>query len=164
MQINKSDISIRPCTIVEHNEGIEAMGAHFDDQDAPKVGIFWFDRASSSLFGVVAIDKNSYSKPNVGGGLITCRELHKHVWQKGYNRQKFKLNGVGPFVGDYKDTPRGRVFYNPHTNTFEIRVGSWFKDHPESYQEIIDEFDLQNVKTEIIIDWHWDIGSGWENL
>lgn len=151
-------------SINEHNNAIDAMAAHLDSQDNGKVGIFWYDKNTKSLFGVVAIDKDSFSKPNVGGGLITCYELHKKVWQKGFNKQKYKLDGKGPFIGDYKDTPRGRVFYNPHTDTYEIKVGNWINDYPEAIGEIIDEFDLENYKYEVMTDYHWDIGNGWENL
>lgn len=165
--LNKEDemnLNFRQATVMEHEAAIEAMKAHFDDQENGKVGIFWYDRFTQSLFGVIAIDKDSFAKPNVGGGLISCRELHVNVWKKGYNKQKFKLDGKGPFNGDYKDTPRGRVFFNPHKNCFEIKVGNWIKDYPEAIPEIIGEFDLQGYNYEIIIDYHWDIGNGWENL
>lgn len=154
----------RISTVMEHDNSIEVMAQHLDDQDNGKVGIFWYDSKTKSLFGVVAIDKDSFARPNVGGGLISCRELYVNVWKKGFNKQKFKLNGVGPFIGDYKDTPRGRVFYNPATDTFEIKVGNWIKEYPEAVNEIIDEFDLTGYNYEIIIDYHWDIGNGWENL
>lgn len=158
------DLEIRTATVMEHDAAIEAMAEHFDDQENGKVGIFWYDITTKSLFGVIAVDKDSFAKPNAGGGLITCRELHQSVWKKGYNKQKLKLDGKGPFIGDYKDTPRGRVFYNHHSDTFEIKVGEWIKQHPEAIDEIICEFDLAGYKHEVIIDYHWDIGSGWENL
>lgn len=148
----------------EHDNAIEAMAAHMDTQDNGKVGIFWYDVAHKALFGVVAVDKDSFEKPNVGGGLISCRELHAKVWAKGFNRQRFKYNGEGPFIGDYKDTPRGRVFYNPSTDTYEIKVGNWINDHKEAIDEIIMEFDLMDCKYSIMIDSHWDIGCGWENF
>lgn len=158
------EIEIRDSSVAEHEESMELMASHFKDQENGKVGIFWFDRVDRVLFGVVAVDKNDFEKPNVGGGLITCSQLHYKVWQKGFNKQKFKQNGKGPFVGDYKDTPRGRVFYNPTTDTFEIKVGSWIDQNPDALDEIIDEFDLYNSKYVVIKDYHWDIGNGWENL
>lgn len=158
------NICIRESTEEEHDNSIEIMASHLDTQDDGKVGIFWFDTVNNVLFGVIAIDKNSYSKPNVGGGLISCSELHKKVWQKGFNKQKYKLDGVGPFKGDYKDTPRGRVFYNPANDTFEIKVGSWIEDYPQAINEIIEEFDLESCNVVVIKDFHWDIGNGWENL
>lgn len=156
--------SVNSSTSEEHNQAIEAMAAHLDEQENGKVGIFWYDVKTKSLFGVIAIDKDSFAQPNVGGGLISCRELHVNVWKKGYNKQKYKLDGKGPFIGDYKDTPRGRVFFNPHTDTFEIKVGQWINNHPEAISEIIEEFDLEGYNYKVITDYHWDIGNGWENL
>ena len=158
------DLSVRETTEDEHNNSIEIMASHLDSQDNGKVGIFWYDRFKKVLFGVIAVDKDSIAKPNAGGGLITCSELHTKVWQKGYNKQKYKLNGEGPFRGDYKDTPRGRVFYNPASDSYEIKVGNWIDEYPDAINEIIEEFDLQNCKKEVIKDFHWDIGNGWENL
>lgn len=148
----------------EHDTAIEAMSAHLEDQDNGKVGIFWYDVRHKALFGVIAVDKDSFEKPNVGGGLISCRELHAKVWAKGFNRQKYKLDGKGPFVGDYKDTPRGRVFYDPSRDLYLIKVGSWIHDHHEAIDEILDEFDLRGLNFEISVDSHWDIGCGWENF
>ena len=155
---------LRTLSVAEHNEAIDVMAAHLDDQDNGKVGIFWFDRRDRVLFGVVAIDKDSFEKPNVGGGLISCRELHSKVWSKEFHKQKYKKNGIGPFVDDYKDTPRGRVFYNTNTNKYEIKVGDWIDKHPEAIDEVVFDFDLQNEEYEVIKDYHWDIGSGWENF
>lgn len=159
-----TNISIRNTTPEEHDNSIEVMASNLDTQNNGKVGIFWYDRFNKVLFGVIAVDKDSIAKPNVGGGLITCYELHKKVWQKGYNKQKYKLNGEGPFTGDYKDTPRGRVFFNPATATFEIKVGNWIEDYPQAIDEVVDEFDLEGAKIEVIKDFHWDIGNGWENF
>lgn len=158
------EFDIQQASEDEHNNAIESMAAHLEDQDNGKVGIFWFDRVTRSLFGVIAVDKDSFEKPKVGGGLISCRELHSKVWQKGFNRQKYKHDGKGPFVGDYKDTPRGRVFFNPHTDTYEIKVGNWINDNKDAIPEILDEFDLNDKNYKISIDSHWDIGNGWENF
>ena len=116
---------------------------------------------TKSLFGVIAVDKDSFSKPNVGGGLISCKELHKNIWKKEFNKQKFKNNGIGPFIGDYKDTPRGRIFYNPNNNQYIINVGSWIKEHTECIDEIIEEFNLENENYSVEIAEHWEIGCGW---
>lgn len=140
---------------------LDVMSQNLDTQDNPKVGIFWYDRRTKTLFGVVAIDKDSITKPNAGGGLITCRELHKAIWAKGFNKQKYKLDGKGPFVGDYRDTPRGRIFYNPSTDEYIINVGSWIKDNTECIDEILEEFELENQNYKIEIAPHWEIGCGW---
>lgn len=161
--LKDNGISIDTTTASDEENMMEAMRVNLDRQDNPKVGIFWYQQVAKRLFGVIAIDKDSIKKPNVGGGLITCYELHKDVWKKRFREQKYKNNGVGPYVGDYKDHARGRVFYNPSTDTYQIGVGSWINDCPEAKEMIIEEFNLQNQKYEFKIIIHWEIGMGWEN-
>ena len=157
--LREYDIKISDQSHVQ--QAMDAMTPTLDEQEKPKVGIFWYDIRDKVLFGVVAVDKDSFPKPNAGGGLITCRELHKAVWAKGFNKQKFKLNGVGPFVGDYKDTPRGRVFYSPSNDQYIINVGSWIKEHTECIDEVLEEFNLENTNFTVEIAPHWEIGCGW---
>ena len=38
---------------------IDVMSQNLDTQENPKVGIFWYDVRTKTLFGVVAIDKDS---------------------------------------------------------------------------------------------------------
>lgn len=142
---------------------METMAQNLETQNNPKVGIFWYSPVNKNLFGVIAIDKDSYSKPNAGGGLITCKELHEDVWKREFRNQKYKLNGVGPYIGDYKNKPRGRVFYSPDEDKFYIMVGSWINDNPEAIDLIIDRYDLNNCNVEVKISIHWEIGMGWEN-
>ncbi|MCQ2311178.1 MAG: hypothetical protein MJZ64_05450 [Paludibacteraceae bacterium] len=147
----------------EAKQTLEAMAANLDKQESPKVGIFWYQEQGERLFGVVAVNKDSFAKPNVGGGLITCTELHKDVWKKRFHEQKYKLKGEGPFIGDYKDHCRGRVFYNPTTDTYQIMVGSWINNNRQAIAMIVEEFNLTNVHYEVKTSYHWDIGNGWEN-
>jgi len=160
---NASGVTIQQATDTEAQQTLEAMAANLQNQDAPKVGIFWYQEQGERLFGVVAVNKDSFAKPNVGGGLITCTELHKDVWKKRFHEQKYKLGGVGPYTGDYKDHCRGRVFYNPATDTYQIMVGSWINNNPQAIAMIVEEFNLSNVKYEVKTSYHWDIGNGWEN-
>lgn len=153
---------------IEHDELISIMESNINIQNNPKVGIFWVDIKTYELFGIVSQIVHNNIKPNSGGNKYSCSELHKYVWAKKFNKQKIKGN-IGPYVGDYKETPRGRIFYNLNNNIFEICVGDWFKKLSREEQSIveeniIDEFDLINSKYCIIIDYHWDIGSGWENI
>ena len=136
---------------------METMSQNLDTQNNPKVGIFWYSSVNKSLYGVVAIDKDSYSKPNAGGGLITCKELHEDVWKR--NQQ----NDTNFYVGDYRQKPRGSVFYSPKKDTYYIMVGSWINDNPEAVDIIVDRYDLKDCKVEVKISVHWEIGMGWEN-
>lgn len=122
------------------------------DKEEPCVGIFWYDDRSDKLFGVRKYplnDKDHISRCSDG---ITCKELHKYVWKKEYNYRKFHDNGkTYPFVGDWKDTPRGRIFYNENDDTFYIYVGTWIKDNKDAFEMIVDEFYLNEVDYEIKI-------------
>lgn len=142
---------------------MDVMRANMDTQNNPKVGIFWYQMVGKRLFGVVAVDKDSIKRPNVGGGLITCNELHKDVWKKKYHQQKYKNGGQGPYVGDYKDHARGRVFYNPAKDEFIVTVGSWIDECPEASEAIVEEFNLAGTNYKIEKNIHWEIGNGWEN-
>ena len=94
---------------------------------------------------------------------VLWKKFHKDVWKKRFHEQKYKLNGVGPFIGDYKDHCRGRVFYNPATDTYQIMVGSWINNNQQAIAMIAEEFNLTNVRYEVKTSYHWDIGNGWEN-
>lgn len=142
---------------------MDVMRANMDTQNNPKVGIFWYQMVGKRLFGVIAVDKDSIKRPNVGGGLITCNELQKDVWKKKYHQQKYKNGGQGPYVGDYKDHARGRVFYNPSTDEYTITVGSWIDECPEARAAIEDEFNLTGTNHKFEKNIHWEIGNGWEN-
>lgn len=150
-----------------HQSMIDTMSQNLDSQDNPKVGLFWFSEKMGDLFGVVAVDKDSYPKPNPtidNVGMITCRELHQDIWRKAFNRQKYK-NIDGPFVGDYKDTPRGRIFYSPQEDKYYVMVGEWINevDYNLFIELIEDYFNLYDVNYTINTGHHWDIGVGWEN-
>ncbi|MDR1632565.1 MAG: hypothetical protein LBR97_06770 [Dysgonamonadaceae bacterium] len=137
------------------------MSQNLDNQDSPRIGIFWYDIRNDDLFGVVS---SHASEARVSKGLANINTLHRDYWEKQYNRLKFKNNGeeVYPYIGDYKDTPRGRVFYDVNDNRYIVNVGSWINEYTQAKALIIDEFNLegQNYLFEIAI--HWEIGHSWE--
>ena len=112
------------------------MAANRGKDSEPKVGLFWYNRANNSLFGVVSHRLSDYSQANASDGRITCSEMHEDVWKKEFKKQKYHNDGIGPFLGAYQDKPRGRVFYNIITDTFEVAVGKWLNDFPQAYQLI----------------------------
>jgi hypothetical protein len=137
------------------------MAANRGKDSEPKVGLFWYNRANNSLFGVVSYRLSDYSQANASDGRITCSEMHEDVWKKEFRKQKYQNNGVGPFVGAYQDKPRGRVFYNINTDTFEVAVGKWLNDFPQAYQLVLEEFNLPPEQTKPFYAVHWDIGMSW---
>ena len=139
------------------NELYKIMESSLTDGDKPCVGIFWYSPARKECFGVV---KSKEGDSNYIKG--TCKELHKYVWKDKFNYFKYHKNaGVNLFVGDYKDKPRGRVFYDDEDNTYYIMVGSWIKDYPEAKQVILNEFNLNGCHYSFEIDMHWEIGMGY---
>ena len=137
------------------------MAANRGKDAEPKVGLFWYNRANNTLFGVVSHRLSDYTKANASDGRITCSEMHEDVWKKEFRKQKYQNNGKGPYIGAYQDKPRGRVFYNINTDTFEVAVGKWLEEYPQAYQLVLEEFNLPPNKTRPMYAVHWDIGMSW---
>lgn len=151
----------KPVSDDKYKEMLDAMSANLDGQDNPKVGIFWYSPMINDVFGVVAVDAAKQALVDKGN-MVSCTELHKYVWSKQYNYYKYH-GGSKLFVGDYKYTPRGRIFWERSTNNFYIMVGSWFDDYPEALGKIKQAFDLDNEELNVIVKKgiHWEIGMGY---
>ena len=140
---------------------MEQMAANRGKDGEPKVGIFWYNRATNQLFGVVSHRVSDYTRANASDGRITCSEMHEDVWKKEFRIQKYQHGGQGPFIGAYQDKPRGRVFYHMENGTYEVAVGKWIEEYPQAYELILDEFNLPPEKTKAKYAFHWDIGQSW---
>jgi len=140
---------------------MEIMSANRGHDSEPKVGLFWYNRANKSLFGVVSHRISDYSRANAWEGRITCSEMHEDVWKREFHKQKYHNGGAGPFVGAYQDKPRGRIFYNVNRDIYEIAVGKWVEDCPEAFDVIVEEFNLPKDKAVLKYASHWDIGQTW---
>lgn len=139
----------------------DAMESSLHDEDKPCVGIFWYSPANKECFGVVKARKGESNYVKSGfGGACTCKELHKYVWKKEHNYDKFHDTEKTYFKGDYKDKPRGRVFFSEEDNKFYVMVGSWINDNPDAKKVILDEFNLNGFSVEFVENFHWDIGNG----
>jgi hypothetical protein len=140
----------------ERKDVMATMSDNFENQDEPKLGIFWYNKTNDELFGVTAslaseIPFNDREKKTIG-------ILHKTWWKKQQQRAKAK-NQIGSiFLKDYTQIPRGRIFQRKD-GTFDLMCGSWITDH--IVELVKDEFDLWDVPLEVIIDTHWEIGHGW---
>lgn len=137
------------------------MAANRGKDGEPKVGIFWYNRATNQLFGVVSHRVSDYTAANASDGRITCSEMHEDIWKKEYRIQRYQHGGQGPFIGAYQDKPRGRVFYHMDDGTYEVAVGKWIEDYPQAYELILNEFNLPPDKTKAKYALHWDIGQSW---
>ncbi|MDR0789739.1 MAG: hypothetical protein LBO06_02970 [Bacteroidales bacterium] len=141
----------------ERQEMMQIMQDNFDFQDEPKLGIFWYNKYDDELFGVVKSDARDVafarSMPRK-----TISSLHKSWWKKQEMRYLAGREKNSIFRQDYTQIPRGRLFQR-RDGTFEIMCGSWINEHIKEL--IIEEFDLQKAKVEIVIDEHWELGHGW---
>lgn len=160
---SSSTVSVGEFSDKQYKEAIETMARNRGAGDEPKVGIFWYNATLKQLFGVVTHKRTDYLKPNAGGGLITCSEMHEDVWKKEFRKQKYHGDGTGPFKGEYQYKPRGRVFYNPTDDQYIIAVGTWIDENSEAIDLIIEEFDLPREKTIVQKASHWDIGQTWND-
>lgn len=122
------------------------------DRECPQVGIFWYSPAAHDLFGKV--QKRVDECPQTP--MVTCPELHKHIWQKEFNKQRFKNDVKGPFHGNWKDTPRGRIFYDTAQNQYIICVGSWIQEYPDAIDLIVDQYQLNSVQYDFVGNWATD--------
>ena len=160
---DKVSVKVGEMDSQQYQEAMETMARNRGAGDEPKVGIFWYNATRKELFGVVTHKRTDYLKPNAGGGLITCSEMHEDVLKKLLRRQKYHGDGSGPYKGEYQMKPRGRVFYQPDDDQYIIAVGTWIDHSPEAIDQIIDEFDLPREKTIVRKASHWDIGQTWES-
>ena len=144
-----------------YRRAMEAMDATLEEQENPKVGIFWYSPQLQDVFGVVAIDAATAPKSG-NSGLRTCKELHKYVWKKQFNYDKAH-NVSSPFRGDYKYTPRGRVFYDDEMDEYHVMIGAWLHDHPEAKDKIKAAFNLSDPNLHVFFERgiHWEIGMGY---
>ena len=142
----------------EHKAQMEDMKA-FDEQ-MPCVGIFWYDMADNTLFGVCKEEltpKKVEDAAEKGLPFINYPHLHRQIWAKEYFRAQAKREKT-KFTGDYTQVPRGRVAWN--INKFIVLVGQWAEPIQEKLAALIEqEFSLPYF--EFVYDEHWDLGHGW---
>ena len=160
---NQANVAVGNFSDDQYKEALKTMQANRGAGEEPKVGIFWYNATLKQLFGVVTHKRTDYLRPNAGGGLITCSEMHEDVWKKEFRKQKYHNNGIGPFKGEYQYKPRGRVFYSPSEDQYIIAVGSWIEENKDAISIIMEEFDLPADKTIVQKATHWDSGQTWND-
>ena len=142
----------------EHAAQMEDM-RQFDEQ-MPCIGIFRYDPADKSFFGVCKQEltpKMVEDAANKGLPFLNYPKLHRQIWAKEYFRAQAKHEDT-KFKGDYSQMPRGRVAWN--INKFIVLVGHWADSILDELTELIEkEFSLPYF--EYVYDEHWDIGYGW---
>lgn len=130
------------------------------DEQMPCVGIFWYDPADHSFFGVRKKEITPQMVEEAaekGVPFINYPHLHRQVWAKEYFRAKAKHEDT-KFKGDYTQVPRGRVAWT--IDKFIVLVGKWAEPIQEELTELLEkEFSLPYF--EFVYDEHWDLGHGW---
>lgn len=159
-----AEVEVSKMGDAELDEAMRLMQSNRGKGDEPMVGIFWYSPQRDELFGVRSHRISDYTKANsrTEFGSVSCSEMHEDVWKKEFHRQKYKNDGIGPYVGAYEMTPRGRIFYNPDTEVFTIAVGSWIEQYPQAVPLIVEEFNLAGTTYEVKTAQHWDIGQKWQ--
>lgn len=130
---------------VASSSNVEAPVREFKIEENPSVGIFWYDNASHSLFGVRKQEVTPVQMEAAacdGLPFIIYPETNEEVWQQ------------ERFPGDYARTPRGRVSWS--VNRFVVLVGSWARPIEDELTVLLQaEFSLPSL--EFVFDGHWDI-------
>lgn len=130
------------------------------DEQMPCVGIFWYDPAGCSFFGVrkKEITLNMVEEASEKGvPFINYPHLHRQVWAKEYFRAQ-AMHADTKFKGDYTQIPRGRVAWI--IDKFIVLVGKWAEPIQEELAEMLEkEFSLPYF--EFVYDEHRDRSHGW---
>ena len=82
----------------ERKDIINSMSGNFETQEAPMVGIFWYDVKNDELFGVNASYANEL--PFNAYGKKTVNMLHKTWWKKQQEKAKAKKQFASIFLKD----------------------------------------------------------------
>ena len=83
----------------------------FANTSRPQVGIFWYDYAYNTLWGVQKDDADKY----VDEGIGTIHKLHKDYWMEQHCRAiaKGDTNSIFYTETNYTQIPRGHIFVCP---------------------------------------------------
>ena len=102
----------------EHKELCDIMSG-FMDNGKPKVGIFWYNIALGTLFGVEKEDAENVPFVN---GKATTHKLHKTYWQKQHHKAEAKGDITSIYYQEHNYTmiPRGRIFLDEETERYYV--------------------------------------------
>ncbi len=109
----------------EHETLMEDM-RQFDEQ-MPCVGIFWYDPADKTLFGVRKQEltpKMVEDAADNGLPYINYPHLDRQGWAKEFFQARAKHEDT-KFGGDYTQVPRGRVTWDPISSSSMTTIGTW---------------------------------------
>lgn len=128
----------------------------YDNENNPKIGIFWYLPEENDLFGVNSIImlEDDYKKSR-----FTLSTSHKTYWQRQEHKAIAKGDRDSIFLQDYTQIPRGIVAYQ--NGRFIAIVGSWYKDYEDDLRGLITfEFNLTDFEFEI--GEYLELGDSWD--
>lgn len=154
--------NIHESTEEEHERYINLMKESLDAPE-PMVGTFWYNPKKNELFGVYKKPLDDKDVRGCSYGLTT-KKLHKDIWKKEMFKLKSKGQNTFPYIGQYEDKPRGRIFF--YDGIFDITVGNWIEedDNVRAIELVKEEFNLTDEDVRVVKDRHWDIGVGWDRI
>ena len=135
----------------KEQEMVDYMKSNINKNPA-QVGTFFYDTTKDKLFLVDTMSTEYAPTFGSGKGKRTTDKLHRDIWADEW------------MVGDFTMTPRGRVFYDNATNSYEIMVGHWADEYPNVLSLVKKRFHLENEKCELKYGEHWEIGNGFNEL
>lgn len=135
----------------EEQEMVDYMASNLNKSPA-QVGTFFYDITSDKLIMVDSMSTKYAPTFGSGKGKRTTDKLHRDIW-----------NDEG-MTGDFTLCPRGRVFYNNETNSYEIMVGHWVDEYPNILDLVKKRFHLNDEKCELKYGEHWEIGNGFTEI
>lgn len=123
------------------------------DEPMPQVGIFWFDPADHTFFGVRKQELTPKQVEEFAAKGI--RTIDMAVLNPDFCDS---ISSCHLSESSENSRPRGRVAWN--INKFIVFVGQWAKPIEAELSEMIEkEFALPYF--EFVYDEHWDLGHGW---
>lgn len=149
--MTKDNKGINHTSSGEHQSLVDAM-IGFMDNGKPKVGIFWYDVANGSLFGVEKIDaeqavfingKGKISSGDLTRGSSTSSSIkmeHKTYWQKQHHRAEAKgdTSAIGSTTSTKSTSAKCWKMSStcPTTSSWSLTItGTWDTAGPRRYYD-----------------------------
>lgn len=121
----------------------------------PKIGIFWFDVDSESLFEVHTKD---FDPDRVVNGLLLYTKTHEFWWEKA--RYASCNRSCSLYSKCFNDIPRGRVTFA--NGRFTVNVGSWYESYVDILRALVVEEFAIPTDFEFVVDESLELGHGFD--
>lgn len=134
-------------------EDIQVFDA--DTSVVPKIGIFWFDEDSESLFEV---HTRAFDPDRVVNGLLLYTKTHEFWWEKARSASCNRSSSLHSKC--FNEVPRGRVTFDD--DCFIVNIGSWYEPYKDILRALIVEEFAIPADFEFVVDESLELGHGFE--